>query len=217
MNCPVRLSLGAYILGSLPSGERSEVALHVRTCVECRDELAGMAGIVGLLNGLSRRAGDDLASRSPVELQPAAVDEPERRRKPRRRGVVTALSLVLAGVIGTLLATLLALPRDEPSRGVVASPAWSTRDSGSGVAARARLEREQWGTVIRLRLQNLPTKQVCQLVLTGRDGREQTVGTWRSGYLGSITVPASTALSPREIATIDVVTADGRRLASLQS
>ena len=44
MTCPLSLSLGAYALGSLTGREREDVAAHLRDCMQCRDELAGMAG-----------------------------------------------------------------------------------------------------------------------------------------------------------------------------
>ncbi len=49
-----RLALGAYVLGALEPADRSRVDAHLATCVECREELASLAGIPGLLGRLSR-------------------------------------------------------------------------------------------------------------------------------------------------------------------
>jgi anti-sigma factor RsiW len=44
-----RLSLGVYVLGAIDPAERALVDAHLLTCEECRDELAGLAGLPALL------------------------------------------------------------------------------------------------------------------------------------------------------------------------
>jgi Putative zinc-finger len=50
--CPYRISVASYVLGALPPDERREVDAHLRTCLECRAELIGLAGLPGLLSRL---------------------------------------------------------------------------------------------------------------------------------------------------------------------
>ena len=50
MDCPeARLSLGVYVLGAIDPAERSQVDSHLASCRDCRDELAGLAGLPALL------------------------------------------------------------------------------------------------------------------------------------------------------------------------
>ena len=42
-------SLGVYVLGAIDPVERGMVDAHLETCQECRDELAGLAGLPALL------------------------------------------------------------------------------------------------------------------------------------------------------------------------
>ena len=50
MDCSeARLSLGVYVLGAIDPAERSLVDSHLASCRDCRDELAGLAGLPALL------------------------------------------------------------------------------------------------------------------------------------------------------------------------
>ena len=44
----IRHALGVYVLGAIDPAERSMVDAHLSTCPECREELAGLAGLPGL-------------------------------------------------------------------------------------------------------------------------------------------------------------------------
>ena len=59
-----RPSLGVYVLGAIDPAGRSLVDAHLQTCAECRDELAGLAGLPALLarvnpDEISRICPDD--------------------------------------------------------------------------------------------------------------------------------------------------------------
>ena len=59
-----RTSLGVYVLGAIDPAERALVDAHLLTCRDCRDELAGLAGLPALLarvnpDEISRICADD--------------------------------------------------------------------------------------------------------------------------------------------------------------
>jgi hypothetical protein len=219
MTCPVSLSLGAYAFGSLTGREREDVAAHVLECTRCRDELAGMAGVVGLLHRLSVRS-ESSPDPSPPQAGAAITSETARERadRPWPKILVAAVTAVVVLAISAVLTgQLIGLVRGDrtSTRDVAQSATWSARDPASGVTARADVQPQQWGTSVQLRLTHLPAGLVCRLVVTRMNGSGQTIGTWRSGYRGSVTVPASTALSPADIASLDVVATTGDRLVRL--
>jgi anti-sigma factor RsiW len=206
MTCPLSLSLGAYALGSLTGRERQDVAAHLLDCTDCRDELAGMAGVVGLLHRLS------------VASEPPPEHPTERAHRRRPKVLVVAVTAVIAvAITGLLIGSVTGLVRGDrtSTRDVAQSATWSARDPASGVAASASMQPQQWGTSVQLRLTHLPARLECRLVVTRTNGSGQTIGTWRSGYRGSVTVPAATAVSRADIATLDVVTTTGDRLVRL--
>lgn len=71
MDCgAVRICLGVYVLGSIDPAERSLVDSHLSTCRDCRDELAGLAGIPALLARVSAPEAIALAEDIPAEGEP---------------------------------------------------------------------------------------------------------------------------------------------------
>lgn len=79
MDCEeARISLGVYVLGAIDPAERAMVDAHLATCQECRDELAGLAGLPALLATVSTdealQLGEDLPGLALVpEDGPGAV------------------------------------------------------------------------------------------------------------------------------------------------
>src|SRR5690348_10712229 len=119
MDCPeVRISLGVYVLGAIDPAERALVDAHLATCRDCRDELAGLAGLPALLARVSTEEAIALAATDgafpaageaaepPRELLATVLDltaARRRRRRWREAGLgVAAAAIVAAGVFGGL-------------------------------------------------------------------------------------------------------------------
>ena len=110
-----RPSLGVYVLGAIEPAERSLVDAHLATCRDCRDELAGLAGLPALLarvnpDEISRICADDTVrtvteDRPPEELIGTVLDLAEaRRRRTRWRFLAAAAAVVViaGGLFGGL-------------------------------------------------------------------------------------------------------------------
>jgi anti-sigma factor RsiW len=52
----MRAWLGVYVTGAIAAADRPAVVRHLASCERCRDELAGLAGLPGLLDRPSVRA-----------------------------------------------------------------------------------------------------------------------------------------------------------------
>src|SRR6201997_739914 len=118
IDCPeARISLGVYVLGAIEPAERALVDAHLTTCRDCRDELAGLAGLPALL----ARVNPDEVSRIRADdtVRPLASDDPPeellgtvlglaeaRRRRNRWRYLATAAAVVAiaGGLFGGLKA-----------------------------------------------------------------------------------------------------------------
>jgi hypothetical protein len=69
MDCSeVRLSLGVYVLGAIDPAERALVDGHLATCRDCRDELAGLAGLPALLARVGTEEAIALSADEPAPL-----------------------------------------------------------------------------------------------------------------------------------------------------
>src|SRR5581483_3145650 len=112
----VRISLGVYVLGAIDPAERAMVDAHLATCRDCRDELAGLAGIPALL----ARVGPEELARIEAEEPSQAEEQPppeligtvldlaaarHRRNRWRYAAAAAAVVALAGGVFGGLAAT----------------------------------------------------------------------------------------------------------------
>src|ERR1700740_2104954 len=71
MRCSRPVNSGAYVLGALTPADRAAYERHLATCVECRDEVAELAVLPGLLSRLDAATGVALAE--PPEPAPRSI------------------------------------------------------------------------------------------------------------------------------------------------
>jgi anti-sigma-K factor RskA len=135
MRCTHIVETGAYVLGALAPAERSTFERHLATCGSCRNEVAELAGLPGLLGRLDADVAASIGE--PAESSPPSVldttlanvrTERQRTRRRRRweRGVTVAAAACLAVVIGAGVSTV-SLPA-APSP-VLAAMSPVTRDT----------------------------------------------------------------------------------------
>ena len=129
----IRHALGVYVLGAIDPAERATVDSHLSMCPECREELAGLAGLPALLRRIPVGEAQQLADEPDDEL--AGSDMPSdrvldsllartaRARQARRwRGLAAAAAVVLvAGAAGAAGWSAL-----NPPAAPVASAHWET-------------------------------------------------------------------------------------------
>ena len=72
---PMRLSLGAFVLGALSAEESREVRRHLAGCPDCRrehQEMEGMPSVLGLLSRAEAEAVDDPLVKAILEMFPGS-------------------------------------------------------------------------------------------------------------------------------------------------
>lgn len=216
---PLRLELGAYLLGALDPADRSAVAAHLADCPACRNELAELAGLPGLLGQLTveeAAATLDVAGEPGQRVLDAALTGMTRaRRQQRRRWLAGAAVAVLlaagAATAGTIAATASVTASATAPTGVTVTAA----DPTTHVQAIATLRGGPAGTVIGLRLAGVAPGLHCELIAVGTDGHREVAGTWRAAYTGDVSVTGTTAIPQDELAALQVVTTDGAPLVTL--
>lgn len=208
-----RLELGAYLIGSLAPAERAAVDQHLATCQLCRDELAELAPLPGLLARLDAdearhqvlTPSPDLLSRALAAVRAEQALEHRRLRRWRIGASVATAAAVIAVAVAAVPAALPDSAAHTPF----------TVAAGSTAAGMGSMEERTWGTAVELDLSGLPPAVGYQAFAMARDGRSDVVATWGVTPSGRAVVNGATAIQRDDLASIDVRTADGRPLLSL--
>jgi hypothetical protein len=212
-------SLAAYVFGALEPSERTEVSGHLLVCAICREELASLAGLPGLLSRVdpadiemnlpagSAELGAGLLERSLAELG-------RRRRADRlRRAVAVAASAAVIGTIGGLAREALSSP---PHPGPpVSGRSYEATDPTTGVHALFNVSAQSWGTQIKVQLDGATQGTHCVLMAIDNAGRRTPIGSWRSIYEQTAAVTTATDTTPKQLRALEVDTNDGHHLVSV--
>jgi hypothetical protein len=228
MRCPYALDSGTYVLGSLTPAERDAYERHLPDCATCRDEVADLAVLPGLLGRLD---GDTVAElvgggrvaapvRAPETLLPdmlwaAHAQRVAQRRRGRWRTVGAGLVAAFVAVIAGLGVDLVINRGDSPPvpmyamHPVVNDPVPVTADV-------ALIPTDQ-GTLIRIHCAYQVDDQdhhrwTFRLYVVPRAGDAEQVGTWTAKYGDDFWVNQSTRLAPSEIARLELRRGDGTTL-----
>jgi hypothetical protein len=208
-----RPSLGVYVLGAIDPGERGLVDAHLLTCRDCRDELAGLAGLPALLarvnpDEISRICADDAvrpaSDDAPEELLGTVLGLAEARRRRNRWRYLSAAAAV-AAIAGGLFAGLSSATSTTVTKTVAAgftngTADWDTADAtngSTGATATVAYAHQLWGDSFQVLVDDIPAGTTCQMWVIHPDGTRTEVAAWTTArdegkvwYAGSM---ASTA------------------------
>jgi hypothetical protein len=224
-----RVCLGVYVLGAIDPAERGLVDAHLQTCRDCRDELAGLAGLPALLarvnpDEISRICADDTVSPvasdgPPGELLGTVLGLAEARRRRSRWRYLSAAAAV-AAIAGGLFAGLSSATSHTVTKTVFASGgggSWETvQASNHGVAATVAYSQQLWGHAFQVLTDNIPLGTTCELWVVHPDGTRTEVAAWTTAPdEGTVWYGGSMASSAGSIGTFQV-TAGNKVLVSVQ-
>lgn len=208
----------AYVLGSLSTAERREFEEHLADCARCRDAVAELSALPGLLGRIDRERafalleGESRAvSAPPADLVERIVARDARRRGRRRTVIVAgiaAAAAVVATVTGIQLLTPPAIAEAVTFRQVVASP----------LTADAELTEVGWGTRIDLDCRYAAGVSggpwTYTMWVVDDRGAEEQVSSWNATSGSTVHVTAATATDRDAIDSIEIRAADGTALLS---
>jgi predicted anti-sigma-YlaC factor YlaD len=202
-----RLSLGVYVLGAIDPVERNLVDAHLETCQECRDELAGLAGLPALLARLdpdevSRISADDhlhgmTEERPPADLIGTVLDLAKARRRReawRYLSAAAAVVVLAAGLFGGLKAATSTTTKVPVPTGSEAN--WELArgtSQATGATATVAYSNELWGSAFDVLVDHIPMGTTCELWVVHPNGSSTQVAAWttsrdegRVWYAGSM-------------------------------
>jgi predicted anti-sigma-YlaC factor YlaD len=188
-----RPSLGVYVLGAIDPAERGLVDTHLLTCRECRDELAGLAGLPALLarvnpDEISRIGANDTVYAAasddpPEELLGTVLGLAEARRRRNRWRYLSAAAAV-AAIAGGLFAGLSSATSTTKTVAIGftngTSP-WDVADgtnAATGVTGTVAYAHQLWGESFQVLVDHIPAGTTCQMWVVHSDGTRTMVAAW---------------------------------------
>jgi anti-sigma-K factor RskA len=188
----IRLALGVYVLGAIDPAERSLVDAHLSDCQDCREELAGLAGLPALLGrvplqDVERLALDDTEVRDleepPAELLDSLLGRISARRRARRwRGVVAAAAAAVVAVGGGIGGGIL-ISHGQGSPPGHHTPVQTTEvvmgsNARTHVTAVVTYTQKNSATTMKVLVTGIRNGTHCKFWLTTSSGDHLLVGAW---------------------------------------
>ena len=221
-----RPSLGVYVLGAIDPAERALVDAHLLTCRDCRDELAGLAGLPALLarvnpDEISRITSEDTVrtatdDRPPGELIGTVLDLAAARRRRTRWRFAAAAAAVVA-IAGGLFGGLSSITTTQ-TVAIPVSPGgthWETVEATSavtGASASVAYSHEMWGDAFQVLVDHIPVGTTCQLWVVHPNGTRTQVASWTTANdEGNVWYAGSMAATAQPISSFQI-TADKKVL-----
>jgi len=201
-------SLGTYLVGALDPRERADVEAHLASCPGCRDELAGLAALPGLMSRLTTEevlAGPPPVDDALLERMLATVARERRVARHRRWLAAAAAAVVLVGGgVGTVAAYHAAT-----------GPDWHTVSAARGpVHMSVDMAAASTGTSLTLRLSGVPAEEHCRLIAVADNGDREIAGSWEASYNGTAVIKGTTGISYAHLRWLVIETDSGQELVS---
>ncbi|MFC9967926.1 zf-HC2 domain-containing protein [Nocardia ignorata] len=204
----------AYVLGSLDAAERREYEAHLLDCPHCREavaELAGMPGMLGLVDRETALSMVEPSSPTPdlVSLAGAA----ERRRK--RRRLTTIAGAVAAAAAAVVIAVPVTMQVTRPPTEQVVAEQQMRAQAQTPVSAQVRLIRD--GDRTRLVMtcsygqSDYGYTANLALVVTAADGQRTELDRWPAGPGTELTIDRTIDAAPESIDRVEITWADSGR------
>jgi len=231
----VRQLLGVYVVGAIDPAERFVVDNHLAACPDCREELAGLAGLPALLGRVpleeaeqitrfdSERAGaGEHVDAEPPEaevLTPLLAKVAHRRRVSRWRTLVSVAAVAVIAAGAALGAIRLANPPSSSSP-PVSSPAlhWENVQTTNALTHMdVRYAGMAGGIRAYVKVSGIPAGTTCQFWVIGKNGQRWPAGSWIvTDEWRASSYPTVAAAPVHEVHGFQL-TSDGRTLAQVRT
>jgi hypothetical protein len=209
---PYREQVGAFLLGKLDEGERTDMQTHLNSCPVCQAEVRELQPVVAALaDAVPDRIDDDpLPPGDLEELTLAPIMEEihfARRRRRRFQWSALAAAAICVVVVGLAGFTWLL----EPAVALVEPVPFSV---APGMEVEGHLIAHAWGTEIRLLVSGLRDGQTYKVTLVSEDGERVNSGTFIGIGDKPLSCTFNAALLRKEANRLEVRTTPGGELVS---
>jgi hypothetical protein len=230
MRCEHEHDDGAYVLGALSPSERAAYERHLAGCSFCREAVADIAVLPGLLGRLDAAEFAKLLDPTLTTPPPERSQVPDllraaqtTRRRERRRLRVRVLSTALAAAVLALIVGVGAAfwigGRVTPSQPAAPGPvvAMTPIDEDIPVSANVSLTGTSGGTKVNLvcvyrRNPEYRKSYTVRLVAYGPDNEADQMGSWVAAPGREFRMTGVTHFAPGSLSRLELVRNDGQAL-----
>jgi hypothetical protein len=228
----IRQALGVYVIGAIEPAERAIADAHLSQCQDCREELAGLAGLPALLHRVpledaERLALDDADLRDlaepPAELLDSLLWQVAGRRRARRwRGVAAAAAAAIIAVGGGIGGGVLVSQGDgsaAPGDGQALNQHMDlvrATNPRTGVSMAVYYGPGKSRTTMQVQVTGIRNNTYCQMWLTTSSGQHLLVGGWMVNGNQGNWFPTSSSVAAAKIRSFDI-SAGGKVLVTVRA
>jgi putative zinc finger protein len=215
-NDPFEFDDAAYVLGALAPAERAAFEQHLQGCPDCTARVREVSGVPALLAGITADELTAPEASPPDTLLPGLLRRAATRQR-RQRWLVAGLAAVAAACLIALV--VVAWPTSSPAPKPVPAAQAFVPVGASPVQATATLTAKAWGTGIELHCRyvsdDITRGFSYDLVVYGKDGTRENLGSWSLPPERDIEFPAGTSLPKNKIARIEITLPNGQTVLRL--
>jgi len=220
----IRRALGVYVVGAIDPAERATVDAHLSHCPDCREELAGLAGLPALLGRVPKEDAerllldDEQLEEAPAELLDSLLLQVSARRRARRwrgiaAGAAAAIIAIGGGIVGGALVSSHAHNTSASAEAYLAKGT----DYATRVTAAVYYRAESSGTEMQVEVTGIRPGTHCVFWLTTSSGQHLWVGGWTvaGDDQGSTWYTVSSPTPLTGVKSFDITGSGGRTLVTI--
>jgi hypothetical protein len=220
----IRYALGVYVVGAIDPAERAVVDAHLSHCPDCREELAGLAGLPALLGRVPKADAERLAlgteelEEAPAELLDSLLHQVAARRQARRwRGITAAAAAAVIAVGGGIVGgVLMSHSNSVAPRTAAASYLARGTDSATHVTAAVYYHVAGSGTSMEVQVSGIRNGTHCVFWVKNASGQHIWAGTWTvNGVQDGNWYDASSLVSMAKVRGFDITGSNGKVLVNI--
>jgi len=223
----IRHALGVYVVGAIDPAERAALDAHLGGCPDCREELAGLAGLPALLGRVSIEDAERFVLRGdepeepPAELLDSLLRQVAGRRRARRwRAIAAAAAAAIIAVGGGIVGGAVISRAHRPSGHTPGQQYESYlargTDPATHVAAAVYYHMARSGTAMQVQVTGIPDGTRCEFWVMLAGGRHLAAATWTvNGTEGSNWYAVSSPAATASVRGFDLTGPGGRVLVTI--
>lgn len=201
----LRQALGAYAVGALEPDERAAVETHLQHCEGCREELARLAVLPGLLDRLTPAEAETLQRPRPRTESALAVAAIARERRRLRRSL--RAWRVAAGVAAAALVVVTLVPVGDTRPATAFEPRPAVAEA-SHTEGQVHVTAEPWGMRVTIDVRELPPRRGYGLWAVRNDGHKALAASWSAPPDDAVQLTGSCYVSVDDLARFELSTPD---------